>query len=78
MKTRSLVASVWFNLADVLLRWDNLLCSYVRLELLEGVVAYHSGRSEAARQSLTSAQQKFQQVITSMPLTRRDVDSVKR
>ncbi|OAE21604.1 hypothetical protein AXG93_939s1110 [Marchantia polymorpha subsp. ruderalis] len=41
------------------------LAVYVRLELLEGVVAYHSGRSEAARQSLTSAQQKFQQLQVS-------------
>ncbi|KAG6556968.1 hypothetical protein Mapa_001384 [Marchantia paleacea] len=41
------------------------LAVYVRLELLEGVVAYHSGRSEAARQSLTSAQQKYQQLQVS-------------
>ncbi|KAL3689731.1 hypothetical protein R1sor_016040 [Riccia sorocarpa] len=41
------------------------LAVYVRLELLEGVVAYHSGRSEAARQSLASAQQKYHQLQVS-------------
>lgn len=35
---------------------------YVRLELLEGVVAYHSGQADSARTSLLSAQEKFEQV----------------
>ncbi|OAY85886.1 NEDD8 ultimate buster 1, partial [Ananas comosus] len=38
------------------------LAIYVRLELLEGVVAYHSGDFEAARRSLTSAQTKYMQL----------------
>jgi hypothetical protein len=38
--------------------------SYVRLELLEGVVAYHNGQSEKARGSLTSAQAKYLQVYS--------------
>ncbi|KAL6844053.1 hypothetical protein ACP4OV_025726 [Aristida adscensionis] len=38
------------------------LAIYVRLELLEGVVAYHTGHSEKARQSLTSAQAKYLQL----------------
>ena len=36
--------------------------SYVRLELLEGVVAYHNGQTEKARGYLTSAQAKYLQV----------------
>lgn len=40
-----------------------LLCnSYVRLELLEGVVAYHNGHVEKARGSLNSAHAKYLQV----------------
>ena len=40
-----------------------LVCdSYVRLELLEGVVAYHNGHVEKARESLTSAHAKYLQV----------------
>ncbi|XP_024525096.1 uncharacterized protein LOC9641726 [Selaginella moellendorffii] len=35
------------------------LAIYVRLELLEGVVAFHSGLVDAARASLEAAQQKF-------------------
>ncbi|KAK3141343.1 hypothetical protein QOZ80_4BG0332650 [Eleusine coracana subsp. coracana] len=38
------------------------LAIYVRLELLEGVVAYHNGHSEKARGSLTSAQAKYLQL----------------
>nr|CAD1839499.1 unnamed protein product [Ananas comosus var. bracteatus] len=38
------------------------LAIYVRLELLEGVVAYHSGDFEAARRSLSSAQAKYMQL----------------
>jgi FtsZ-binding cell division protein ZapB len=39
------------------------LALYVRLELLEGVVAYHSGLLDAAQHSLLSAQRKFHQVL---------------
>lgn len=39
-------------------------CRYLRLELLEGVVAYHSGQVDKSRKVLTSAQEKFTQVIT--------------
>lgn len=35
---------------------------YVRLELLEGVIAYHSGLLEKSRQSLSSAQAKYIQL----------------
>uniref|UniRef100_A0A0D9WA95 UBA domain-containing protein n=1 Tax=Leersia perrieri TaxID=77586 RepID=A0A0D9WA95_9ORYZ len=38
------------------------LAIYVRLELLEGVVAYHNGNIEKARESLTSAQAKYMQL----------------
>ncbi|KAG2569234.1 hypothetical protein PVAP13_7NG376400 [Panicum virgatum] len=38
------------------------LAIYVRLELLEGVVAYHNGHTEKARESLTSAQAKYLQL----------------
>ncbi|KAG0590476.1 hypothetical protein M758_1G109800 [Ceratodon purpureus] len=38
------------------------LALYVRLELLEGVVAYHSGQADSARTSLLSAQEKFEQL----------------
>jgi hypothetical protein len=40
----------------------SLYYSYVRLELLEGVVAYYNGHTEKARDSLSSAQSKFMQV----------------
>lgn len=36
---------------------------YLRLELLEGVVAYHSGQVDKSMKVLTSAQEKFTQVI---------------
>ncbi|MQL92423.1 hypothetical protein Taro_025042 [Colocasia esculenta] len=35
---------------------------YLRLELLEGVVAYHSGHLEESRRSLTSAQARYMQL----------------
>lgn len=35
---------------------------YLRLELLEGVVAYHSGQIDKSRKVLTSAQEKFTQL----------------
>uniref|UniRef100_A0A0D9ZRJ3 UBA domain-containing protein n=1 Tax=Oryza glumipatula TaxID=40148 RepID=A0A0D9ZRJ3_9ORYZ len=38
------------------------LAIYVRLELLEGVVAYHNGNTVKARESLTSAQAKYMQL----------------
>lgn len=38
------------------------LALYVRLELLEGVVAFHSGQVDAARRSLMSAQKKFEEL----------------
>ncbi|KAM0903265.1 hypothetical protein ACQ4PT_018781 [Festuca glaucescens] len=38
------------------------LAIYVRLELLEGVVAYYNGHTEKARDSLSSAQSKFMQL----------------
>ncbi|KQJ84922.1 NEDD8 ultimate buster 1 [Brachypodium distachyon] len=38
------------------------LAIYVRLELLEGVVAYHNGHTEKARGSLSSAQSKYMQL----------------
>ncbi|KAA8522942.1 hypothetical protein F0562_009365 [Nyssa sinensis] len=38
------------------------LALYLRLELLEGVVAYHSGQIEKSRKALTSAQAKFFQL----------------
>ncbi|XP_062226917.1 uncharacterized protein LOC133925097 [Phragmites australis] len=38
------------------------LAIYVRLELLEGVVAYHNGNTEKARGSLSSAQAKYLQL----------------
>ncbi|RWW28125.1 hypothetical protein BHE74_00006017 [Ensete ventricosum] len=38
------------------------LATYLRLELLEGVVAYHSGKYEEARKALSSAQAKYMQV----------------
>jgi t-SNARE complex subunit (syntaxin) len=39
------------------------LCnSYVRLELLEGVVAYHNGHTEKALDSISSAKSKYMQV----------------
>ncbi|VAH53304.1 unnamed protein product [Triticum turgidum subsp. durum] len=38
------------------------LALYVRLELLEGVVAYYNGNTEKARGSLSSAQSKYMQL----------------
>ncbi|XP_072977800.1 uncharacterized protein [Typha angustifolia] len=38
------------------------LAIYLRLDLLEGVVAYHSGNFEEARKSLSSAQAKYMQL----------------
>lgn len=38
------------------------LAIYLRLELLEGVVAYHNGRFEQSRKALTSAQAKYLQL----------------
>ena len=38
------------------------LCRHMRLELLEGVVAYHNGQFDKSRKALTSAQAKFSQV----------------
>uniref|UniRef100_A0A5B7BXS4 Putative NEDD8 ultimate buster 1 n=1 Tax=Davidia involucrata TaxID=16924 RepID=A0A5B7BXS4_DAVIN len=38
------------------------LALYLRLELLEGVVAYHGGQIEKSRKALTSAQAKFFQL----------------
>ncbi|XP_047066497.1 NEDD8 ultimate buster 1-like [Lolium rigidum] len=38
------------------------LAIYVRLELLEGVVAYYNGHTEKSRDSLSSAQSKFMQL----------------
>ncbi|KAJ3677256.1 hypothetical protein LUZ60_002980 [Juncus effusus] len=38
------------------------LALYLRLELLEGVVAYHNGNLEEARKSLSSAQAKYMQL----------------
>jgi hypothetical protein len=37
-------------------------CRYVRLELLEGVVAFHSGEQQQARQRLQSAQARWQKL----------------
>ena len=42
--------------------FSSMCYSYVRLELLEGVVAYHNGQTEKARGYLTSAQAKYLQV----------------
>lgn len=36
--------------------------SYVRLELLEGVVAYHSGEPQLAQQKLQAAQARWQKL----------------
>ncbi|CAL9056662.1 unnamed protein product [Musa banksii] len=38
------------------------LATYLRLELLEGVVAYHSDKYEEARKALSSAQAKYMQL----------------
>ncbi|KAJ6850307.1 putative NEDD8 ultimate buster 1 [Iris pallida] len=38
------------------------LAIYLRLELLEGVVAYHSGKYEESRKALSSAQSKYVQL----------------
>lgn len=57
------------------------LALYLRLELLEGVVAYHSGQFEKSRKVLASAQGKFTQLqvpdealslVTSMGFRERD------
>lgn len=37
-------------------------CSYVRLELLEGVVAFHSGEQQLAQQRLQSAQARWRKL----------------
>lgn len=39
-----------------------LLCRYLRLELLEGIVAYHNGQFEQSRVSLTSAEDRYSKV----------------
>lgn len=41
-------------------------CRYLRMELLEGVVAYHSGQLLKSRDALTSAQAKYLQVDYSL------------
>ncbi|XP_027332672.1 NEDD8 ultimate buster 1-like [Abrus precatorius] len=41
------------------------LALHLRLELLEGVVAYHSGRLDNSREALTSAKAKFEQLQVS-------------
>ncbi|KAF5725852.1 NEDD8 ultimate buster 1 isoform X1 [Tripterygium wilfordii] len=41
------------------------LALHMRLELLEGVVAYHSGQFVESRKALTSAQAKFSQLVVS-------------
>lgn len=41
------------------------LAIYVRLELLEGVVAFHTGLFEAAKRSMVSAQSKYNQLQVS-------------
>lgn len=38
------------------------LCRYVRLELLEGVVAFHSGEQQVAQQQLQSALARWQKL----------------
>jgi hypothetical protein len=55
------------------------LCRYLRLELLEGVVAYHSGQFDKSRKFLASAQEKFFQVKHFFPcvrVCRHDIVSV--
>jgi len=37
---------------------------YTRLELLEGVVAYHTGLLEESFKALTTAQAKYQQLFS--------------
>lgn len=37
-------------------------CSYMRLELLEGVVAFHSGEQQLAQQRLQSAQARWRKL----------------
>lgn len=41
------------------------IATYTRLELLEGVVAYHTGLLEESRKALTSAQAKYRQLQVS-------------
>ena len=41
------------------------MCSYVRLELLEGVAAYHSGDKDLARARLKASQARWQQLQVS-------------
>ncbi|KAK1292470.1 hypothetical protein QJS10_CPB17g02164 [Acorus calamus] len=43
----------------------NMLNRYLRLDLLEGVVAYHSGLYDQSRKALTSAKVKYQQLQVS-------------
>jgi hypothetical protein len=38
------------------------LCRYVHLELLEGVVAFHSGEQQLAKQRLQAAQERWQKL----------------
>ena len=45
---------------------SSLFCRYLRLELLEGIVAFHCGRFEAAEKLLRSAHTKYNQVFTTM------------
>ncbi|URE11649.1 UBA [Musa troglodytarum] len=48
------------------------LATYLRLELLEGVVAYHNGKYEEARKALSSAQAIYMQALK---MTGQDVQS---
>lgn len=45
-----------------LISFGYFLCRHMRLELLEGVVAYHNGQLDKSKGALTSAQAKFSQV----------------
>ena len=42
-----------------------LMCRHLRLELLEGVVAYHTGQLDKSRDALSAAQAKYLQVSLS-------------
>lgn len=48
-------------------------CRHLRMELLEGVVAYHSGQFDKSRKALTSAQAKFFQVIMNKLYMSREI-----
>lgn len=39
------------------------ICRHLRMELLEGVVAYHSGQMQKSKDALTSAQARYLKVI---------------